>query len=470
MATIVAIILISSMTVSMIPMSAAAYNNATQAAVDDGMNWDLEPDASTTRLLMWERYHDAVPTWTYAVISPNPVGVGQRFTIVMFNPQVPRGASEGNDVRYQYHMIVTKPDGTTDRLPSSGSFTSDSTGTTFSDYTPTELGNYSVMVVFEELYWRWSESSTLRDYYGVTLLSSNRTYTVTVQQDPVYPTAVTHYPLPTEYWSRPIEGQNDAWGAISSNWLNNAMDRDNSGGQNRFQTQGIGPNSGHILWTKPTEDGGVVGGDDYYSVPGEVFNAGHQYQTRFTNQIIMQGRLFYQEPIAWSGGGGDWVCVDLKTGQEIWRNQTMSANPSFGYYYDFDDMNQHGVVNPGWIFSNNFGTAIHPRYGTTTGLGLTDVPSGTEVVGPKGEVLRYRIQNDGTNANPIWRLYEWNSSRVFTSVNNRIINASLTERISPSTTYSAEALPTWDFNVTLNINPEGNPSIRYANYGDVLPS
>ena len=90
----------------------------------------------------------------------------------------------------------------------------------------------------------------------------------------------------------------------------------------------------------------------------------------------MHGRLYYQEPIAWAGTGGAWVCVDLKTGEEIWRNQTMVANPSFGYYYDFDDMNQHGVVNPGWIFSSNFGTAINPRYGTTYGstpLGLTSV-------------------------------------------------------------------------------------------------
>ena len=38
-------------------------------------------------------------------------------------------------------------------------------------------------------------------------------------------------------------------------------------------------------------------------------------------QIIMDGRLLYQEPIAWAGTGGDWVCVDLKTGQEIWRNK-----------------------------------------------------------------------------------------------------------------------------------------------------
>ena len=169
-ATFFAIILVSSMFMSIIP-TITAYNTATQEAIDEGMNWDLDRDASSTRLLMWERYRDEVPTWVYAVITPNPVGVGQRFTMVLFNPQVPVGASEGNDVRYQYHVIVTKPDGSTVRLPSSGTFVSDSTGTTFCDYTPDVTGNYSVMVVFEELYWRWSDSSTLRNYYGVQVLS-----------------------------------------------------------------------------------------------------------------------------------------------------------------------------------------------------------------------------------------------------------------------------------------------------------
>ena len=113
------------------------------------------------------------------------------------------------------------------------------------------------------------------------------------------------------------------WGAVSSNWLNNENDRSYGSNNNRIQTQGTAPNSGHILWTKPTEDGGVVGGNNF-DREGNVFNAGHQYQTRMQDtSIIMHGRLYYQEPIAWSGGGGDW-CVDLKTG-EVWRNHTMSV-------------------------------------------------------------------------------------------------------------------------------------------------
>jgi hypothetical protein len=478
--TIIAIILVTSMATMLIPQSNVTaevingvnYNKATADAINAGMTWDLNANASTTRLTLWNRYHDQIPTWVFSTISPNPLGVGQEFTMVIFNPQVPYQAQDTNNIRYKYHVVITKPDGTTETLPSSGSLTSDSTGTTYTKYTPEAIGNYSIMVVFEQLNWRFSTAGAGQDYYGVTFLSSNRTYIVNVQQEPVTSSAITYYPLPTEYWARPIEGQDNTWGAVSSNWLNSAADRDFGSPNNRVQTQGTAPNSGHILWTKPTEDGGVVGGDANAFLgdrEGQVFNAGHQYQTRMQDtSIIMYGRLYYQEPLTWSGNGGVWVCVDLKTGEEVWRNQTMSATPSFGYYREYDDMNQHGVVNPGYIFSNNFGTAIHPRYGTTpTTLNIVSVPSGTIVAGPKGEQLRYIIQREGTD----WRLFEWNSSRVFEYQTSGTYNASLASRIQvPSTAPNEPFIPTWDFNVSISTTMPSNwnPTILQVVRGDYL--
>ena len=241
-----------------------------------------------------------------------------------------------------------------------------------------------------------------------------------MQDERVFPTGWTPVPLPTEFWSRPIEGQNTDWYQVSSNWLNSAHDKDYGGYNNKYQPDGIAPNSGHILWTKVTEDGGVVGGTSF-SVDGETFNAGHQYQTRFgQSQIIMHGRMYYRESNWYSASPGDYVCVDLQTGQEIWRNASMAAIPSFGYYYDWDDMNQHGIVEPSWLFSNNYGLGINPRLGITNGNGLilNNVPAGTaehshkQIYGPKGEDLRYTIGGSSTNG---YYLTQWNSSRVFIS-------------------------------------------------------
>src|SRR5665647_331528 len=161
MAIIIAILLISSMATMLAPqptvkgvvINGVNYNQDTANAINAGMHWDLNANASTIRLTLWNRYHDAIPTWAFSTISPNPVGVGQQFTMVIFNPQVPYQSQDTNDVRYKYHVVITKPDGTTETLPSSGSITSDATGTTYTKYTPEQLGNYSVMVVFEQLYW-----------------------------------------------------------------------------------------------------------------------------------------------------------------------------------------------------------------------------------------------------------------------------------------------------------------------------
>jgi len=406
------------------------------AQVPEGMRWDF-PEAdlyspSSTRLLLWERYQDKIPTTVFAVISPNPVGVGQTASVVVFNPQVCPGAQYDNDIQYEYTVTLTDPNGATQTLPSSGTLKSDSTGSTFTSFTPDVVGEWTVTVKFHEFFYRWwydtrpansgSQNRTLRDYYGTTFLESTNSYTLTVQQEPVEREFKT-VPLPTEYWTRPIEGQNTQWWQVASNWLSGPKDRDNGGSGNQLQQDGTGPNSGHILWTKVTEDGGLVGGGNF-SVAGEVFNAGHQYQTRFINPIIMMGRLYYELPVTFSGGGGGWMCVDLRTGEEIWYadlgvSGSGMSDAAFGYYYDYDDRNQHGISNPSWLFTNNFANSIHPRYGTYGQLQLTNVPSGSssteEIYGPKGEHIRYVLNNAGTSSNPSYRLVQWNSSRVFLS-------------------------------------------------------
>ena len=257
------------------------YDTATAAAIDAGMYWNgMNSNASASRLLLWTRFADKIPTWTFGIASPNPVGIGQTFNVIMMNPQVPPSALLTNSIRYQFDIVVTKPDGTTENLPTAGEtsnlnvnggqggiangvFVSDSTGSTYTAYTPDQLGNYSFLVKFHQLQYLWNSTNQGGDanYYGTTFLASNYTLIVNVQQEPV---AINGLPLiqsiPTEYWTRPIEGQNDQWYTISSNWLCNSKDRDNGGGENRYQADGTAPNSCHILWTRPTEDNGIVGG------------------------------------------------------------------------------------------------------------------------------------------------------------------------------------------------------------------
>ena len=80
----------------------------------------MNSNASANRLLLWTRFHDQIPTWTFGIASPNPVGVGQTFNVIMMNPQVPPNSLLSNPIRYTFDIVVTKPDGTTENLPAAG--------------------------------------------------------------------------------------------------------------------------------------------------------------------------------------------------------------------------------------------------------------------------------------------------------------------------------------------------------------
>jgi outer membrane protein assembly factor BamB len=278
-----------------------------------------------------------------------------------------------------------------------------------------------------------------------------------VQQEPI--PGPSTYPLPTEYWARPIEGQNTNWWTIASNWLGSPQINVGAG---NFQPDGIAPNSPHIMWTKPIQFGGVIGGTNV-GTEGDVFYTGMSYNQRFTNPIIMYGRLYYNEPYGNSGSGGDYVCVDLRTGQEIWRTNTTGIGvPSFGYLYSFDNPNQHGVLPNGLLFTSNFARSYDPTTGIPTTMNITNVPSGTAVLGPSGEHLRYAITNIGNATKPNWRLTQWNSSNVVGAASGNGISGWY------SGTANASLASCYDWNVSISVSFTTSPTIVSVFLDDVL--
>ena len=493
-ATIIAIVLVCSIAISFgnlkttqgVVINGINYDQNTAAAINQGMNWDLNANASALRLTLFNRFHDQIPTHVFIITAPNPIGVGQQCNIVMFNPQVPPAASLYNTIRYYYTFQVTTPNGTVENFPSAHMpaysswsqnsiatlngktvFGSDSTGSTYMSYIPEQVGNYTFEVTYLQIQYTANINATNHasssvyspfytsdpdDYYGTTFLSSNFTTTLTVQQEPVSLTGLTapsYSPIPAQYWSRPIEQENTQWFAIASNWLHTNHDFNNGGYQNAYQPDGTAPTTGHILWTLPTEDSGVLGGSDT-SRSGNTFNTGSQYQPRFTNPIIMYGRLYYSPDLYTSGSSELLDCVDLKTGQLLWEENTTSfynpvsgfaaalgtsstANvPSFGYYYSQDDPNEHGIQNQGWLFTSNYGIGYQPARGIPQ-LHIANVPSTSfasaaisEITGPSGENLRYVFTNLGTPSNPNWYLAQWNSSKVIPMIMSSSTVPSLT--------------------------------------------
>jgi len=316
--------------------------------------------------------HD--PPWKIATyvkihVNPNPVGVGQETFIVMFTTWALPGAAVGNDIRFHdFKLTITKPDGTKEIkdwpvVPDSG-------GSAWIVYTPDQLGTYTLLLEYPGQTYTWSGS-----YQNDTLLPSSATATFTVQEEPVGKTP--DVPLPTEYWTRPINAQNLPWASISSNWIYPAAD-------DRWQKDGSAPRSSHVMWTKILDLGGLVGGT---TIPDATYYSGFSYETRFNDPMIISGILYYRVSLNHAGSGGGFAAVDLRTGEEIWYRDDIL--PSMGQLYEHDTQNQHGTV--AGILWQTVGSTWR-AYDALTGkdlFNLTGVPSGTEVYTDKGEIVRY---------------------------------------------------------------------------------
>jgi len=401
-------------------------------------------------------------SYAYIFAAPNPVGVGQTVYISMLIDLPLPDATVDNDIRrHGYTLTITKPDGKTEKFE--WAVVQDTTGVEFMSYVPDQVGTYMLKFDYAGQVYTWNATATQRAWTGVRFLPATRTITLTVQEEKI-PDPIGSYPLPTEYWTRPIEGQNTIWYTIASNWLGGEQ----FGrfyvqtGYNLWQQSGTGPESPHILWTQPIEFGGVVGGNT--GIPGETYYSGGSYEGRFVNSIIMHGRLYYQLPLGHSGSGGGYVCVDLRTGKEIWRRDdlgvTGSPAPSKGQIYSFESQNQHGAGGGIlWQINGTTWNAIDPFSGKWM-YTLTNVPSGTEVYTEKGEIVRYVLNYQGR-----W-LALWN------------FTASIATRAGPTDTSRDQWRPNgktidtstaYSWNVTIPDLPgQTSPTIAAILPGDII--
>ncbi len=392
-----------------------------------------------------------IPTYAYISVSPNPVGVNQQMFVVMWLDKVLPGAMIDNDIRfYDYKLTITKPDGTTEtrQFP----VVSDTTSSQFALFTPTEVGTYTFKFEYPGQTFTWTG-----DYQNDNYLPSSAETTLTVQPDEVQ--SAPNYPLPTTYWTRPIEGQNTGWEYIASNYLK-PNGAEFGSFANRLQPDGLAPDSAHIMWTQPLQDGGVVGGTNV-GVSGATYYTGLSYEGRFTSPIIMQGRLYYAEPLSNSvlGGfndlvGGKYFCVDLQTGEQIW-SKNFAVNPTFGQLYDYESPNQHGVIPYLWAVSGTTWIAYEPSTGEWL-FNLTNVPSGTNVYGPNGEIMRYVFDN--TNH---W-LACWNNTAAFYNGTSTTVPGQVAEVSGAGIYYwrpvgkVIDASTAYSFNVTIPALPAGS--------------
>ena len=328
-------------------------------------------------------------TYPFIDAIPNPVGVGEdvliRFGILQQLPSVEYGY-EGLTV------TVTKPDGNTETL---GPFKTDSTGSTYTMYKPTAAGTYKLKLNFPEQVWKWGNFYNLEGgnmiFNGTTMAgSTSETIDLVVQDEPrqYYP----GHPLPSEYWTRPIDPQLREWASIAGNWMARP---DNSLADNNDA-----PETAHVLWAKQLTTGGLTG--DYWGdgVPASA-ETGDAYEGKWASSVIMNGILYYNRDTATVASNNGIVAVDLHTGETLWEKKGVTL--AFGQILYFNGWNYDGCYNYLWETVGTTWNAYDPFDGQWI-YTMTNVPSGTRAYGPSGEILIYRI--DYTNR---WMAL-WNST------------------------------------------------------------
>jgi hypothetical protein len=336
-----------------------------------------------------------IDTYGRVIPIPNPTTVNQPMIISFGVDKTNVGARMRTNLFEGFTVKVTAPDGGTEIL---GPYTADSTSSGWLYYTPTQVGTYSFQLTFPG---QWYNTTTIQRWYKP---SQSPAATVVVQQDPI-PSYDKSPPLPTDYWSRPINGENKGWWQITDNWLMPRYTTSISPTRtaNAFAPYTSAPETQHIMWTKPIWMGGIVGGQfedkQYYS--GLVYEEPYE-------PMILNGRIIYVDHGPTSTAAYGTKCIDLQTGEEIWYLNNTSI--AFLQTLDWESPNEHGILPYMWSISGQ-NWYMYDANNARMILNLTGMPTGGwRTMGPNGEVLVY-VLNSQQNT-----LTLWNTTRAIVGV------------------------------------------------------
>ena len=335
---------------------------------------------------------------TYAFINatPNPVGVGQETLLHI-------GISDAtNGTFWQWKgltVTVIKPDNTTTTL---GPFNTDATGGTGYVIVPDQVGTYRLQTHFPEQ----------KMVPGFAFPPVERTYAASdspwvnlvVQEEPLayFPA----FPLPTEYWNRPINAQFYEWVPLTGDWLRPAGSYTMPPIEKYHDGNADAPETAHILWTTPYAEGGMAGSEQ--GVMG--YEMGDAYVGKFLGTVVINGVMYYN---SYQSTGGSSVeqtvhAVNLKTGEELWVKNWNNTRLALGQVYNFQGFNYYGAFAYLWTITGTTWDAYDALTGRWV-YRITNVPSASpnyNYYGERGEIIRYTVdQRNG------W-MCMWNSSRA----------------------------------------------------------
>ncbi len=355
-----------------------------------------------------------VPTTAYVSAAPSRIAIGQSTTIVVWVDRYSPTAGGGIGQRWNgFKIDITKPDGSKQTI---GPFQCISdVGSDWRVFTPTQVGTYTIV-------FSWPGETVVASPADLTNVAIGDFYQGSTSQ-PTYlvvqQAAVEGWqepPLPSGFWTTPINDANRGWSTIASNWLRGSWIVGN------FQRWGIAPESAHILWTTPITPG-RGGGILDAQWPGIPMNA-EDYENPWGTAIIMNGKVYYNSPQVSDSSKYGYYCLDLYTGQQVWyKNGTDNGlnNPytvaggyalsqsylglTQGQIYHYHSVNGEGLLSYLIMVSGSTWYFLDAATGNFM-LKLINVPGGTAATDQDGSLLKYSYNPTTGN------LLCWNSSQA----------------------------------------------------------
>jgi FOG: WD40-like repeat len=379
--------------------------------------------ASFPTLMADDAYHHT--TYIHAIAAPNPQLVGASVYITFIIDNVPPSVYPSSAPRYFWwsgvSLAITYPDGSVKNVTDlQTSYAGAGTYT----FTPTQAGNYSVIASFA------GETIPSGPSAGIIYspsISTAATFTVTSDASQITP--LISYPLPTEYWTFPIESENQHWYSFAGGWL--AGKYVDASVQSVWNPYTDGPYSAHVLWSREWTIGGLVGGknlDQQYQF-GRWPGGSDQYFSPYISNGIMYVNLpqyFVNSNGAAQPAGFE--AIDLKTNQVLWKQTAYNNSLSYlQLLYYGHSTTATGTTELLWDTASTTWRTFDPLTGNLLQT-ITGAASGGKVTfGPNGELMIYYINPNG------W-LACWNSTYFEESV-EQIAGVTFNQIYDPNVIY-----------------------------------
>jgi outer membrane protein assembly factor BamB len=324
-------------------------------------------------------------TVCYLGAMPNPVGVNQP---VLLHVGITDYLSSTEMGFEGLTVSVIDPEGIETSI---GPIRTDATGGTGYLFTPKKAGKHILQAHFP------TQTILVTPFfwgapYNLTFLASDSE----IVELEVLSEPIDYYPghsLPSEYWDRPIDAQLREWSAVSGSWPTIP--------ENMYAQYNDGPETAHILWTKPFTTGGLAGGE----LGGLSFEIGDAYEGKWSGSsgayswhstsIILVGKLIYK-----AGGSSSirpvvYHCVDLHTGEELWTKTFLDNRTiAFGQTFYWEGFNMHGAFAYLWVTVSNTWYAFDAFTGDWR-FTLENVPSGTRVYDELNHIYIVSVNQNG---------------------------------------------------------------------------